>query len=59
MLADKRREPFSVVMAYIRTKLSVALVKSAVASLRGRHHRIDTSDFESSLSLTVSECNIN
>ena len=59
MLADKRREPFTVVMAYICTKLSVALVKSAVASLGGRRHRIDTSDFESSLSLTVSECNIN
>ena len=58
MLADKRREPFSVVMAYIRTKLSVALMKSAVASLRGRRHRIDTFDFEPSLSLTVSECNI-
>ena len=58
MLADKRREPFSVVMAYIRTKLSVALMKSAVASLRGRRHRIDTFDIEPSLSLTVTECNI-
>ena len=58
MLADKRRESFSVVMAYIRTKLSVALMKSAVASLRGRRHRIDTFDIEPSLSLTVTECNI-
>ena len=56
--SDKRREPFSVVMAYIHTKLSVALVKSAVASLRGCRHRIVTSDIDSSLSLAVSECKI-
>ena len=58
MLADKRHEPFSIVMAYIRTKLSIALIKSAVASLRGYRHQIDTSHFDPSLSLAVSECNI-
>ena len=45
-------------MSHVSCHEPVALMKSAVASLRGRRHRIDTFDFEPSLSLTVSECNI-
>ena len=58
MLADKRHEPLLVEMAYIRMELSVAIMKSAAVSHRGCGHQIHTSDFESLLLLTVSECNI-
>ena len=34
-LSDKRNEPFSVTMAFVRTKLSFSLVRAMVASLRG------------------------
>ena len=38
MLCEKRNEPFSVVMASMRCRISFALLRSAVASLRG--HRV-------------------
>jgi len=40
MMADKRREPYSVTLAQVRATLSFALVKSTVAGLRG--HRRST-----------------
>ena len=38
-LSEKRCEPFSVTMAYVRTRLSFGLIRSAIASLRGNRCR--------------------
>ena len=39
MLAEKRKEPFSMVMAHLRCRLGFALIRSAIASLRGHRSR--------------------
>eukprot|EP00117_Sycon_ciliatum_P033528 scpid19357/ scgid25783/ len=42
MLADKKQEPYSATISYIRCKLSFALIRAAVASLRGHRHRVSS-----------------
>ena len=61
MLADKRSEHFSVMMALIRTKLAFALVRAAVACLRGHRHkttRARAEELDYPASLAVAECNL-
>ena len=61
MLADKRKEPFSTTMAWLRTLISFALVRSCGMSLRG--HRVppghsDPVETASPSVLAVSDCHI-
>ena len=61
MLADKRKEPFSTTMAWLRTLISFALVRSYGMSLRG--HRVppghsDPVETASPSVLAVSDCHI-
>ena len=58
MLADRRSEPFSIVMAYIRTQLSFALVNAAVTALRGHRHKASRINGCPSITLAVAECNM-
>ena len=58
MLADKRYEPFSIVMAYIRTQLSFALVNAAVTALRGHRHKASRINGCPSITLAVAECSM-
>ena len=56
MLCEKRNEPFSVVMASMRCRISFALLRSAVASLRGHRAVRQKSPPEPSAELAVVEC---
>ena len=57
--SEKNGEPFSVAMALIRFQLSFALVKAAVACLRGHRHKLSKYDPHAySATLAVSECHL-
>eukprot|EP00117_Sycon_ciliatum_P034485 scpid45796/ scgid4762/ len=57
--SEKNGEPFSVAMALIRAQLSFALVKAAVACLRGHRHKSSRYDPHAySATLAVSECHL-
>ena len=61
MLADKRGEHFSVLMALISATLAFALVRAAVACLRGhslKATRARAEELDYPASLTVAECNL-
>ena len=54
-LSKKCREPFSVTMAYVRTRLFFRLIRSAIASLRG--HRCRQSQHASASAIfAAAEC---
>ena len=54
MVCEKRNEPFSVVMANMRCRISLTLLRSAVASLRG-HTAVRQKSPEPSAELAVAE----
>ena len=61
MMSEKQKEPFSVVMAFVRCKLGFALLRSSVASLRGhrsRHRAAADICSGSSMPLVVAECRL-
>ena len=58
MLCEKRNEPFSVVIASMRCRISFALLRSAVASLRGHRAVRQKSPPEPSAELAVVECEL-
>ena len=54
-LCEKRREPFPVMMAFVRAKISFCLVRAMVASLRG-HRRNPPRHLSGSAVLAAAEC---
>ena len=62
MLADKRKEPFSSLLAFIRSRVSFSLVRASNASLRGHRRprsqdaRQRVIDSDASVVLAAAEC---
>ena len=60
MVFEKKKEPYSIVMAHVRSVISFSLVRSAIASLRG--HRGPSKHFcdagVSSAALAAAECHL-
>ena len=46
VLAEKRKEPYSVTMAWLRTRLSFSLLRSAIACLRSSRRKFWGDDLE-------------
>ena len=58
MMSEKRNEPYSVKVAWIRCQLGFALVRSAIASLCGHRSRLLKTTQPTSTVLVAAECHL-